>query len=106
MPSILFEGTMIQLGQTLVGQEKWSLKVFGPGERTEQILSHIESEIKEVRADPADCKEWIDIMSMAFDGAVRSGHSVDEVMRCWISKMLEVRTRKYIEVDGEVVRAR
>ena len=55
----------------IVRQKQWSEKTFGPGLRTEGILKHIESEISEVRENPTDPMEWIDIAILALDGAWR-----------------------------------
>src|SRR5215207_1774083 len=52
-------------------QIAWSKGTFGPGERTEGVLDHIEKEIEEVRADPDDVMEFIDIVILAIDGAWR-----------------------------------
>ncbi len=49
----------------------FSTKSFGHGKRTEGILKHIENEIQEVRDNPDDVFEWIDIILLAFDGAWR-----------------------------------
>ncbi len=41
-------------------QREFSLRTFGPGERTEGVLDHIQKEIAEVRENPKDISEWID----------------------------------------------
>ena len=56
-------------------QKQWSLETFGPGQRTEGNLKHIEKEIAEVRENPSDVYEWLDIVTLALDGAWRMGHS-------------------------------
>ena len=51
----------------------WSWKTFGPGARAEGICKHIEKELLEVRAKPDDLSEWVDIILLATDGALRAG---------------------------------
>jgi hypothetical protein len=54
-------------------QCKWSTKTFGPGLRTLGILKHIEKEIEEVKENPSDLYEWVDIVILAIDGYWRHG---------------------------------
>lgn len=54
---------------------EWSENTFGPGERTEGVLKHIEKEIDEVRKEPHSIEEWADIVILAMDGARRSAHA-------------------------------
>lgn len=61
----------MDLVQFLRHQIAWSVNRFGHGRRTEGICKHIEKELAEVRANPADIKEWIDIAILALDGAWR-----------------------------------
>lgn len=52
----------------------WGERTFGPGYRTNGVLQHIEKEIEEVRAEPHDLEEWIDLIVLSVDGAWRSIH--------------------------------
>jgi hypothetical protein len=61
-------------------QYEWSLKTFGPGKRTDSIIAHIKKELKEVKEAPNDPNEWLDIASMAIDGACRAGYSPWQIM--------------------------
>lgn len=57
-------------------QYRWSMQTFGPGDRTEGLLKHIGKEIEELRAAPtpdAQLDEWIDVLLLALDGALRCG---------------------------------
>lgn len=60
-------------------QIEWSEKTFGPGERNEGISDHIRKELKEIEADPDNVMKWIDVITLALDGAwrrlVRQGYS-------------------------------
>lgn len=59
----------------LARQRDFSLRTFGPGERAKMVTDHIEKELAEVRADPSDLFEWIDLVLLSFDGALQQGHS-------------------------------
>ncbi len=69
-------------------QRKWSIGVFGEGRRTEGILKHIAKESEEVRAEPDDLEEWIDIVILALDGAWRAGHSPRDVVDMMMHKQM------------------
>lgn len=82
---------------------EWSLKTFGPDQRSEGVLQHIEKEIKEVRENPNDILEWIDIVLLALDGAMRcgigrtgpNGYSAKEISRAMVEKQRINRERKW-----------
>jgi len=76
-------------------QIPWSKETFGWGKRTEGLLRHIELEIAEVRQNPDDPEEWIDIVMLALDGAWRTGYTAEEVIYILLKKMAIVRGRKY-----------
>jgi len=84
----------------LIQQINFSLRTFGPNDRTEGVLKHIEKEIAEVRKDPSDLSEWIDLIILACDGAWRCammqnppdqpclpGRLADEVIATLTAKM-------------------
>lgn len=54
-------------------QREWSKRTFGPGRRVGGITKHIEKELNEIRANPSDLTEWIDVMILAMDGYWRNG---------------------------------
>lgn len=58
----------------LRNQRAWSLRTFGPGNRTATILAHLRKELAEIEAQPDDLSEWIDVIILAFEGAMRRGH--------------------------------
>jgi hypothetical protein len=77
-------------------QAAWSKRTFGDRERTAGILKHIEKELDEIRANPKDATEWIDVALLAFDGAWRSaGITPSEVALRLIDKVQLVRSRQY-----------
>lgn len=50
---------------------EFSKKTFGPGDRTDGIIDHIEKELVEIRQAPLDVEEWIDVVLLSLDGAWR-----------------------------------
>jgi hypothetical protein len=64
---------MFDLETHLRRQRAWSLKTFGPGERTRTVCAHIRKELYELAARPDDISEYADVLLLAFDGALRSG---------------------------------
>jgi hypothetical protein len=69
------------LEKYLYKQWCWSKKTFGEGRRTGGVTQHIEKELAEVRANPDDLSEWIDIVILALDGFWRHGGEVEDVMK-------------------------
>ena len=78
-------------------QRKWSLKNFGPGPRTEGNIAHIKKELDEIRANPADLTEWIDVILLALDGAWRAGYEPEEIIKELREKHLINLGRKWPE---------
>lgn len=70
----------------VLNHKAWSEKTFGLGPRTEGNLKHIEKEIAEVRKDPTDLMEWIDIAILALDGAWRAGYTAKEIEMALVLK--------------------
>jgi hypothetical protein len=61
-------------------QRAFSERTFGPGSRAKGIVDHICKELVEVEEDPTDLKEWIDVVTLALDGAWRAGHSPEQIV--------------------------
>jgi hypothetical protein len=71
---------IFDLIQHLKEQQQWSLNTFGPpNNNTAGIIDHIKKELVEVADKPEDVFEWIDIVILAFDGALRNGWSPKEI---------------------------
>lgn len=64
----------------LSDQFEWSQDTFGPGARTKGIISHIRKELREIRKNPDDISEWADVVILGFDGAMRAGHSGQDII--------------------------
>lgn len=76
-------------------QREFSLRTFGPVERTAGILAHITKEVEEVRAKPYDLEEWIDIIILAIDGAHRTGAGSQTIIDGIKAKQVKNETRKW-----------
>ncbi|WP_297500564.1 dATP/dGTP pyrophosphohydrolase domain-containing protein [Ferrovum sp.] len=76
-------------------QREFSLRTFGPGERTEGVLDHIQKEIFEVRENPKDISEWIDIVILALDGALRMGFEPEQIAEALEAKQAKNESRKW-----------
>ncbi len=60
---------------------RWSFDTFGSGRQTLGLTRHIETELAEIRANPEDLSEWIDVMMLALDGYLRHGGTAENLMR-------------------------
>jgi len=70
---------MFDLLWYLKRQHVFSRNTFGPGPRTAGIIDHIRKELIEIEQSPLDLSEWVDVITLAFDGASRAGHSGDDI---------------------------
>jgi Protein of unknown function (DUF550) len=61
----------MDLAQHLIRQMAFSRATFGPGQRKNGVLDHIEKELIEVRDGKGDPKEWVDLVILALDGLTR-----------------------------------
>lgn len=83
----LFGLTSIDFVKYMRKQIVWSRKTFGTGRRTKGILEHIRKEIIEVEEHPTDLMEWVDIVTLALDGAWRAGYSPEQIFFAMKSKL-------------------
>ena len=84
-------------------QIKWSKKTFGEGRRTLGVTDHIKKELEEIRSDPDDLEEWIDVIILAFDGAWRTGHSPGEIINALRDKQLKNIKRQWPDLKDDDV---
>lgn len=80
-------------------QSAFSARAFGPGPRTVGIVNHIRKELEEVLANPRDIMEWIDVMILASDGALREGFTPEEVAHALATK-LAINEQRAADVAG------
>lgn len=70
----------------------FSEKTFGPHDpndpvaSTAGVIDHIEKEVVEVKKDPSDLDEWIDILILGCDGAMRAGYTPNQIVHAWEQK--------------------
>lgn len=76
-------------------QRRWSESTFGPGPRTAGVLDHIGKELDEIRADPLDVNEWVDVVILAFDGAWRAGWEPQEIIDAIKAKQVRNEARTW-----------
>jgi hypothetical protein len=92
------DGLEFCLYDHLVDQNQFSLGAFGPPSgdiNLMGVIDHIEKEIVEIKAQPYDLEEWIDIVILATDGAWRAGYAPDEIIEAWKAKNKKNRNRKW-----------
>jgi hypothetical protein len=70
----------MSIEEYLAKQVAWSTAAFGPGFRTGGITKHIESECEEIRKEPDDLMEWVDVIILALDGYWRAGGTRSTLM--------------------------
>jgi hypothetical protein len=82
----------------IYNQREHSLKTFGPmdgGQTVQGILKHIEKEVEEIRKDPSDLEEYIDVMILAMDAAYRSGFTPEQIAEMLMKKQLKNEARQW-----------
>jgi len=89
----------MDLAAHLQRQQAWSRATFGSGARHQGVIGHIEEELQELRtAAPEDClEEWIDIVILALDGALRCAQEIEDAV--------SVGAHSYALAPSRVVRA-
>ena len=70
----------------LAKQKSWSSVTFGHGLRTGGLIDHIQKELAEIRANPHDLEELIDVIILALDGYWRHGGEPNSIMDGLIAK--------------------
>ena len=83
----------------LVQMMEWSAKTFGPGRRTQGLWAHVEKEKAEIRADPTDLEEWIDLIILACDGFWRNGGTPDDLLGRLFDKLEKNKAREWPAVN-------
>lgn len=92
---IYFQPAESDLLPMLAAQRQWSKATFGPGTRLEGILAHITKELVEIRQDPHDVTEWLDVVILALDGAWRASYSPEEIVAALQAKYAKNRARTW-----------
>jgi len=69
---------MTELADFIQREKDFSANAFG-NQSNLGIIKHIRKEMLEVEDSPEDVFEWVDIILLAIDGALRAGYSSVEV---------------------------
>lgn len=90
VPMVKDEDLYLDLVSHLRRQRAFSHETFGPpgqGQSPLGVIDHLERELRdELRKDPTNLKEWIDVMILGFDGALKSGHTPEDITRALVAK--------------------
>lgn len=76
-------------------QIAWSTTTFGPGLRVHGLLDHISKELDEIASKPHDVSEWVDVVILALDGAWRSGHTSEQILKALEAKQVKNFSRQW-----------
>lgn len=81
-------------------QKEFSERAFGPmvGQPRRGVLDHIRKELDEVEKDwqaGVRSDEWVDVVILAFDGFLREGYSVEEILTLWEAKQTKNEKREW-----------
>lgn len=92
----------------LARQWSFSQETFGPGIRTEGIVEHITKELVEIMdTNGTDIMEWIDVIILAMDGALRAGFSPQQISDALDEKLTINENRKWPDwrqfTNGEAI---
>lgn len=84
---------------------EWADGVFGADAPLERLIDHIKEELDEVQADPNDRVEWADVLIMIMHGALRSGHTMTEILTTARDvKFPILKQRKWSDRDANGIR--
>jgi hypothetical protein len=67
--------TLMDLEEYIRRHMEWSAETFGPGDDVSGVVNHIRKELKEIEASPDDIFEWIDVIILGIDGALKRGYT-------------------------------
>lgn len=76
-------------------KNRWSQETFGPGERINGLCDHIIEELEEIKKDPSDIYEWVDVIFLALDGPARQGYSPEELAAAMEEKLKINKAREW-----------
>lgn len=85
----------------LTEKKRWSYQTFGEGYKLEKICKHIESELVEIRETPNDLYEWVDLILLALDGALRVAKSPMAVLSTIYKKHQINVDREWVDTVSE-----
>ena len=89
------DGHLFSLRTHLLSQREFSLLTFGPFRRVAGVCDHIRKELIEVEESNGDLKEWVDVIILAFDGALRTGTHPSDIIQAIVEKQKINESRKW-----------
>lgn len=75
--------------------KEWNFNTYGPGERLTGTIKHIKKELKEIEKEPHDIVEWVDVIMLAVNGALRHGHEPQAIIDAFYKKFEINKARKW-----------
>lgn len=91
----LAQSVSFDLIKHLERQWRFSIQAFGPGARTAANIDHIQKELVEITESPDNLEEWIDLMLLAFDGAMRRGFNPRDICAMLENKLTKNEKRSW-----------
>lgn len=76
-------------------QMEFSVKTFGPGARVQAVCDHIRKELIEVESEGGPLSEWVDVVLLALNGALRSGATPEHIAEAIVAKQTKNEGRKW-----------
>ncbi len=76
----------LDLATHLARQRAFSEATFGPGRRVAGVCDHIAKELVEIRDSDGALAEWVDVIILALDGALRSGATPEQIIEAIVAK--------------------
>ena len=75
--------------------KNWNFNTYGPGERLTGTIEHIKEELTEIEKEPHDIVEWVDVIMLAMNGALRHGHEPQDIIDAFFKKLEKNKARKW-----------
>ena len=75
--------------------KEWNFNTYGPGERLTGTIEHIKKELEEIEKEPHDLVEWVDVIMLAMNGALRHGHEPQAIIDAFFKKFEINKKRKW-----------
>jgi hypothetical protein len=72
----------------------WSLQEYGEGPQVDRVVGHIRRELAEVEAAPNDLSEWVDVITIAADGAMRAGYTPQQIIDGIAANQVKLESRQ------------
>lgn len=81
----------------LTDSQDWSKRTFGPPRKDswKGVVAHIEEELDEIRKEPYDIEEWMDVVILGLDGAYRSGATPEMICNKLMFKLEKNMARQW-----------